>query len=109
MVLPWRSFLVTTKEDEERIFPRISRKRFSRRHPGESAQIGDQLIDRLAVSNIPHVVAAAVSPDKINFIDVDNVAAATPPPTTGEVGVWARRALCGQTAARSPATAKMAS
>jgi LacI family transcriptional regulator len=97
-------FLVTTKEDEERIFPRISRKGFLDGILVQSAQIGDQLIDRLAVSNIPMVVAGRpFHPDKINFIDVDNVAAAyTATNHLVKLGYGRVGHICGQTS--SPVT-----
>lgn len=70
-------FLVTTTDDEERIFPRVSRKGFLDGVLVQSAQIGDQLIDRLVASNIPLVVAGRpFHASEISYIDVDNVAAA---------------------------------
>ncbi len=70
-------FLVTTKEDEERIFPRVSRKGFLDGVLVQSAAIGDQLIDRLAETSIPMVVAGRpFHAENISYIDVDNVAAA---------------------------------
>ncbi|GAP12622.1 transcriptional regulator, LacI family [Longilinea arvoryzae] len=69
-------FLVTTKEDEERIFPRVSRKGFLDGVLVQSAAIGDQLIDRLAETSIPMVVAGRpFHAENISYIDVDNVAA----------------------------------
>lgn len=70
-------FLVGTPEDEEKIFPRISRKGFLDGVLVQSGQIGDRLIDRLLASNIPLVVAGRpFNPDDVSYIDVDNVAAA---------------------------------
>ncbi len=70
-------FLVGTHEDEEKIFPRISRQGLLDGILVQSGQTGDQLIDRLVNSNIPLVIVGRpFHPDGISYIDVDNVEAA---------------------------------
>ncbi len=69
-------FLVGTPEDEEKIFPRVSRKGFIDGILVQSGQIGDQLIDRLVNSNVPLVVVGRpFHAADVSYIDVDNVAA----------------------------------
>jgi LacI family transcriptional regulator len=69
-------FLVGTREDEEMIFPRVSRKGFQDGILLQSGQIGDHLIDRLVNSNIPLVIVGRpVHSHDVSFIDVDNVSA----------------------------------
>ncbi|MHB0875541.1 MAG: LacI family DNA-binding transcriptional regulator [Anaerolineae bacterium] len=70
-------FLVSTKEDEEKIFPRVSRKGLLDGILVQSGQIGDRLIDRLVGSSMPLlIVGRPLVPDGVSYIDVDNVAAA---------------------------------
>ncbi len=70
-------FLIGSKEDEEKIFPRISRKGMLDGILLQSGQTGDQLIDRLVNSNIPLVIAGRPFETKdVSYIDVDNVDAA---------------------------------
>ena len=70
-------FLVGTKEDEEKIFPRISRKGLLDGILVQSGQTGDQLIERLANSNIPLVIAGRpFHSNNVSYIDVDNINAA---------------------------------
>jgi LacI family transcriptional regulator len=70
-------FLVGTKEDEEKIFPRVSRKGFLDGVLVQSGQIGDQLIDRLVNSNIPLVIVGRpFHSNDVSYVDVDNVTAA---------------------------------
>ncbi len=70
-------FLIGTKEDEEKIYPRISRKSFLDGIIVQSGQFGDQLIDRLVQSNVPLVIAGRPFHDEdVSYIDVDNVNAA---------------------------------
>lgn len=68
-------FYVGTKEEEEKILPRISRKDLLDGILVQSGQIGDQLIDHLVSLNIPLVfVGRPFQPhDEISYIDVDNV------------------------------------
>jgi LacI family transcriptional regulator len=70
-------FLVGTKEDEEKIFPRVSRTGFLDGVLVQSGQIGDQLIERLVNSNIPLVIVGRpFHTQNLSYIDVDNVNAA---------------------------------
>jgi LacI family transcriptional regulator len=67
-------FLIGTKEDEEKIFPRVSRRGLLDGIIVQSGQIGDQLIDRLVNSNIPLVIAGRpFYSDGVSYIDVDNI------------------------------------
>jgi LacI family transcriptional regulator len=70
-------FLVGSKEDEEKIFPRVSRKGMLDGILLQTGQIGDQLIDRLVNTNMPVVVLGRpFHGNGISYIDVDNVNAA---------------------------------
>jgi LacI family transcriptional regulator len=70
-------FLIGTKEDEDKIFPRISRKGLLDGLLLQSGQFGDQLIDRLVNTNMPLVIAGRpFNPHEVSYIDVDNVNAA---------------------------------
>lgn len=70
-------FLLDTKEDEKRIFPRISRPGLLDGILLQTAQINDKLIDRLINSDFPVVVAGRpFNPSGISYIDVDNINAA---------------------------------
>ena len=70
-------FLVNTKEDEKRIFPRISHKGLLDGILLQTAQMGDKLIDRLVNSDFPVVIAGRpFNANGISFIDVDNISAA---------------------------------
>jgi LacI family transcriptional regulator len=70
-------FLVSTKEDEEKILPRVSRKGMLDGVLIQSGQIGDQLIERLTNSNLPVVVVGSPLHSKdISYIDVDNISGA---------------------------------
>jgi LacI family transcriptional regulator len=70
-------YLLTDAEDEEEIFPRISRSGSLDGILFQSDQIGDQLIDRLAQSGIPMVIIGRpFHNDNISYIDIDNVTAA---------------------------------
>jgi LacI family transcriptional regulator len=69
-------FLVGSKEDKEKIFPRVSRKGFLDGILIQSGQIGDQLIDRLIISNLPLIVMGRpFQSGEVSYIDVDNVRA----------------------------------
>jgi len=64
-------------EDEDKIFPRISRKGFLDGIVVQVGHKGDQMIDRLLNSNIPFVVAGRPFQSKdVSYIDIDNVTAA---------------------------------
>jgi len=70
-------FLVSTKEDEEKIFPRVSRKGLLDGILVQSGQIGDQLIDRLQTTQMPFVIVGRPHRSNgVSYIDVDNVNAA---------------------------------
>jgi len=70
-------FLVGSKEDEEKIFPRVSRKGLLDGILIQSGQTGDQLIDRLVASSIPLVILGRpVQECDASYIDVDNVTGA---------------------------------
>ena len=70
-------FLIGSREDEEKIFPRISRQGMLDGILLQSGQPGDQLIDRLVNSNIPLVIAGRpFHTQDVSYIDVDNVNAA---------------------------------
>jgi len=68
-------FLVGSKEDEEKIFPRVSRKGLLDGVIVQAGNRGDQgIINRLANSNIPTVVAGRpFHSENLSFINVDNV------------------------------------
>ena len=70
-------FLIGSKEDEEKIIPRVSRKGMLDGILIQSGQIGDKLIDRLVDSNLPVVVIGRPFQSKdVSFIDVDNISGA---------------------------------
>lgn len=70
-------FLVGSKEDEEKILPRVSRKGMLDGVLIQSGQIGDQLIDRMVNLDLPMVVVGSpLHTDEVSFIDVDNVSGA---------------------------------
>ena len=67
-------FLLDTKEDEKRIFPRISRRGLLDGILLQTANMEDELIDRLINSDVPVVVVGRPFKAKgISYIDVDNV------------------------------------
>lgn len=70
-------FLVSTPEDEEKIFTRVSRRGMLDGILVQSGQIGDRLIDRLTRAKIPLVIAGRPGGDyEVSYIDVDNIRAA---------------------------------
>ncbi len=71
-------FLVDTKENEEKIFPRVARKGFLDGVVVQSGHHGDQaIIGRMVDANIPMVVAGRpFRSDNVSYIDIDNVNAA---------------------------------
>jgi LacI family transcriptional regulator len=71
-------FLVGTKEDEERIYPRISRKGLLDGVIVQSGHHGDQwIIGRFVDANIPLVIAGRpFRSDNVTYLDIDNVNAA---------------------------------
>lgn len=67
-------FLVSTREDEEKIFPRVARKGFLDGLLIQSGQIGDHLIDRLMNTDIPlMIIGRPFHPKGVSYVDVDNV------------------------------------
>jgi LacI family transcriptional regulator len=69
-------FILASKEDEERVFPRLSRQGLLDGVIVQTAQKGDKLISRLISSNFPLIVAGRpFSTSGVSYIDVDNVQA----------------------------------
>jgi len=67
-------FLIGTKEDEEKTFPRVSRKGLLDGIILQSGQMGDPLFDRLVNTNMPLVIAGRpYHTNGVSYIDVDNV------------------------------------
>jgi LacI family transcriptional regulator len=67
-------FLVESKDDEEKIFSRVSRTGLLDGMLVQSGQIGDQLIDRLVNSKIPVlIIGRPFHTQGVSYIDVDNV------------------------------------
>ncbi len=70
-------FLIGNKDDEEKIYPRVSRKGYLDGVVVQSGQFGDYLIDRLVNSNIPLVIVGRpFNSNDVSYIDVDNINAA---------------------------------
>jgi LacI family transcriptional regulator len=70
-------FLVETKEDEKRIFPRISRKGLLDGILLQTAPMSDNFIDSLVESDFPVVIAGRpFNNHDVSYIDVDNINAA---------------------------------
>lgn len=70
-------FLISSPDDEDKIYPRISRKGFLDGILVQSGQVGDQLIERLINLTIPVVVAGRpFHTSDVSYLDVDNVKAA---------------------------------
>ncbi len=71
-------FLLGNKEDEEKIFPRVSRKGMLDGILIQSGQVGDQLIERLVTANLPVVVIGRpFHSEEVSFVDVDNITGAS--------------------------------
>jgi LacI family transcriptional regulator len=69
-------YLVSNKEDEEKIYPRISRRGLLDGILVQSGQPDDRMIEYLATSRVPNVILGRpFIPDGANYIDVDNVIA----------------------------------
>jgi LacI family transcriptional regulator len=67
-------FLVSSKEDEEKIFPRVSRRGSLDGILVQAGQVGDRLINRLVNTNIPIVIIGRpFQTENVSFIDVNNV------------------------------------
>lgn len=70
-------FLLANKEDEERIFPRVSRTGLLDGIIVQTAQKGDKLLNRLISSDFPVLVAGRpFNTNGVSYIDVDNIQAA---------------------------------
>lgn len=70
-------FLVSTPEDEQKIFSRVLRKGLLDGILLQSGELGDQLIDDLLKSEIPLVIAGRpFDTEGVSYIDIDNVKAA---------------------------------
>ena len=70
-------FLIDSREDEEKIFPRVSRRGMLDGVVVQTGHHGEPLIDRLIESMIPLVVAGRPnSSEKVSYVDIDNVNAA---------------------------------
>ncbi len=71
-------FLVGTKDDEEKIFPRLSRPGFVDGVIVQSGHHGEQwILGRFVDANVPLVVAGRpFRSDNVSYIDIDNVNAA---------------------------------
>lgn len=70
-------FLISTKDDEEKIYPRVSRKGLLDGVLLQSDQLGDKLMEQLIHSNIPLVIIGRPFYNKdVSYIDVDNANAA---------------------------------
>ena len=69
-------FILDTREDEKRIFPRISRKGLLDGILIQTAEMDDILVDRLVNTDFPIVIVGRpYNADEISYIDVDNVSA----------------------------------
>ncbi|HSB67245.1 MAG TPA: LacI family DNA-binding transcriptional regulator, partial [Anaerolineales bacterium] len=67
-------FLLASKEDEERIYPRVSRTGMLDGIIVQTAQKNDKLINRLIGSDFPVLVAGRpFNTNGVSYIDVDNV------------------------------------
>lgn len=70
-------FIAGTKEDEEKIFPRISRQGLLDGILVQAGQPNDWLIEHLLKSSVPTVmIGRPFESEGINYIDVDNIPAA---------------------------------
>ncbi len=70
-------FMMQSEADEQKFYPRISRKGLLDGIVIQVGQIGDDLIARLLASDVPTVVAGRpLQHPNANYVDVDNVAGA---------------------------------
>jgi LacI family transcriptional regulator len=70
-------YLVSNKEDEEKIYPRISRRGLLDGILVQAGQPDARMMEYLATSRVPNVVLGRpFIPEGANYIDVDNVSAA---------------------------------
>lgn len=69
-------FLVGSDEDEEKIFPRLSRRGMLDGVIVQAGHEGDQMIGRLIDAKIPMVVAGRPQfSENVNYVDIDNIEA----------------------------------
>jgi LacI family transcriptional regulator len=70
-------YLVSNKEDEEKIYPRISRRGLLDGILVQAGQPDARMMEYLATSRVPNVILGRpFAPEGANYIDVDNVSAA---------------------------------
>ncbi len=70
-------YLISTKDDEEKIFPRVSRRSLLDGILLQSGDIGEELTDHLVDSNMPVlIIGRPPHAEGLSYIDVDNVSAA---------------------------------
>lgn len=70
-------FILATKDDEERIYPLVSRQGLLDGIIVQTARRGDKLLNRLISSGFPVIVAGRpFSAKGVSYIDVDNIQAA---------------------------------
>jgi len=67
-------FLITSTEDEEKVFPRVSRSGLLDGVIVQAGHHGDPLVSRLEEIEIPKIIIGRPSnPDNVSYIDVENV------------------------------------
>jgi len=70
-------FLLHTKDEEQKLYPRITRRGLIDGVVVQTAQMEDELIPTLTKANMPFVVAGRpVNAPQASYVDVDNVAGA---------------------------------
>jgi len=70
-------YLVSNKEDEEKIYPRISRRGLLDGILVQAGQPDARMMEYLATSRVPNVILGRpFMPEGANYVDVDNVSAA---------------------------------
>jgi LacI family transcriptional regulator len=70
-------YLVSNKEDEEKIYPRISRRGLLDGILVQAGQPDARMMEYLATSRVPNVILGRpFIPEGANYVDVDNVSAA---------------------------------
>ncbi len=70
-------FILATQDDEERIFPRVSRQGLLDGIIVQTARKNDKLLNRLISSDFPLIVAGRpFNTNGVSYIDVDNIEAA---------------------------------
>jgi LacI family transcriptional regulator len=67
-------FLITSTEDEEKVFPRVSRSGLLDGVIVQAGHHGDPLVGRLEEIRIPKIIIGRpCNPDSVSYIDVENV------------------------------------